>query len=160
MDRLSRRSFLSLATAAWALLSPWPGAAQRPGMKRTPLAIVTESGRHKFTVELAVSDKEQERGLMFRRRMAADAGMLFDYKRPQIITMWMRNTLIPLDMIFIGADGKIINIAQRTVPGSLDSIPSRTPALAVLEVNGGTSSRLKIKPGDRVLHPIFGNAGK
>lgn len=95
---------------------------------------------------------------MFRRSMPADTGMLFDYKRPQIITMWMRNTLLPLDMIFIAADGKIINIAQRTVPGSLDTIPSHGPALAVLEVNGGTASRLKIKSGDTVIHPIFGNA--
>ncbi|MDA0240463.1 MAG: DUF192 domain-containing protein [Proteobacteria bacterium] len=123
-----------------------------------PLSILADGKKHDFVVEMAVTDKEQERGLMFRRSMPADAGMLFDYKRPQIITMWMRNTLLPLDMIFIGADGKIINIAQRTVPGSLETIPSRGPALAVLEVNGGTASRLKIKAGDTVIHPIFGNA--
>ncbi|MEK9679261.1 MAG: DUF192 domain-containing protein [Rhodospirillaceae bacterium] len=122
---------------------------------KSSLEIETKTGTHKFTVEMAVSDRQQAQGLMFRRSMAPNAGMLFDYKRPTRITMWMKNTYIPLDMIFIGADGRIINIAQRTVPLSEATIPSRGRALAVLEVNGGTASRLGIKPGDRVIHPIF-----
>ena len=121
---------------------------------------MTAKGRHRFKLEMALTEKQQQRGLMFRRSLAPDAGMLFDYGSPQIITMWMRNTLIPLDMIFIGADGRIINIAERAVPGSLTAIASAGAARAVLEVNGGTASRLGIKPGDRVRHAIFGTAEK
>ena len=94
---------------------------------------------------------------MFRRKLAPDAGMLFDYKVPQRITMWMKNTYIPLDMLFIGAGGRIVNIAERTVPRSLAAISSDGNAQAVLEVNGGTARRLGIRPGDMVLHPIFSN---
>lgn len=158
MIRVTRRTFISLIAASTALFPVAVAVAQSRGMKRMPLSILAGGKKHDFVVEMAVTDKEQERGLMFRRSMPSNAGMLFDYKRPQIITMWMRNTLLPLDMIFIDADGKIINIAQRTVPGSLDTISSKQPALAVLEVNGGTVSRLKIKAGDTVIHPIFGNA--
>jgi len=92
---------------------------------------------------------------MFRRSLPANAGMLFDYRIPTRISMWMKNTYIPLDMIFIGADGKIINIAQRAVPLSEATISSRGRARAVLEVNGGTAARLGIKPGDRVESPLF-----
>ena len=92
---------------------------------------------------------------MHRTQLAADAGMLFDFKSDQITAMWMRNTRIPLDMLFIANDGKIINIAERTVPLSEQIIPSDGPVRAVLELNGGTVARLAIRPGDRVIHPIF-----
>ena len=92
---------------------------------------------------------------MYRRKLAPDAGMLFDYKTPQRVSMWMKNTFIPLDMIFIAADGRIVNIAERTVPQSKTVISSQGKIRGVLEINGGTVARLGIKPGDRVRHPIF-----
>ncbi len=95
---------------------------------------------------------------MFRPALAPDAGMLFDYKQPTVATMWMRNTLIPLDMLFVDAQGTIVNIHQRAVPQSDDVIAASAPVRAVIELNGGTAARLGIKPGDRVLYPIFGNA--
>jgi uncharacterized protein len=120
-------------------------------LKASKLAIQTANGRHEFTVELALTDQEQQTGLMFRPSLAANRGMLFDYKTPTQITMWMKNTFIPLDMIFIGADGRIVHIAERTVPQSLEIVPSVRPARAVLEVNGGTAQRLGIKIGDLVV---------
>ncbi len=119
------------------------------------LEIETRQGRHHFTVELATTSDQQAQGLMFRRTLARDAGMLFLYDDDHEIQMWMKNTLIPLDMIFIKADGTILSIAERTVPQSLATIGSRGPARAVLEVTGGTAARLGIKPGDRVVHPAF-----
>jgi uncharacterized membrane protein (UPF0127 family) len=92
---------------------------------------------------------------MYRRRMARDAGMLFLYKRSAPVQMWMKNTLIPLDMIFIAADGRIVTITERAVPRSLETISSGVPVIAVLELNGGTVSRLKIAVGDRIFHPAF-----
>lgn len=114
------------------------------------LSIKADSGRHKFTVEIARTGRQQTQGLMYRRRMAADAGMLFVYRRVGPVTMWMRNTYIPLDMLFIRADGKIAHIAQRTVPHSLETISSPEPVKSVLELNAGTAARLKIKIGDLV----------
>ena len=92
---------------------------------------------------------------MFRRSLAPDGGMLFIYPTERTISMWMRNTLIPLDMVFIAADGRIVKVAQRTVPMSLATISSGGPAKAVLEVNGGTAARLGLEPGGRVVHPAF-----
>ena len=122
---------------------------------RGALDIETAGGRRHFDVELATTDDQQVQGLMFRRTLAADAGMLFLYTDDHEIQMWMKNTLIPLDMVFIQADGTISHIAERAVPRSLEIIPSEGPARAVLEVNGGTAARLGIKPGDRVLYPDF-----
>ncbi len=152
---ISRRHFIGFMVAGIALRPAGLRSQALVTFDKSSLEIETKTGTHKFTVEMAVSDRQQAQGLMFRRSMAPNAGMLFDYKRPTRITMWMKNTYIPLDMIFIGADGRINNIAQRTVPLSEATIPSRGRALAVLEVNGGTASRLGIKPGDRVIHPIF-----
>ncbi len=92
---------------------------------------------------------------MFRRSLPADGGMLFDFGRDQPVSMWMKNTLIPLDMLFIDRRGVIVNLHQRAVPHSLVPISSAGRVRAVLELNGGTVGRLKIKPGDRVLHPMF-----
>lgn len=131
------------------------GTLRAEEMKTDQLTIETAGGRHVFQVELAVSREQQEQGLMFRRSLAADAGMLFLYPSPRIIAMWMKNTVLPLDMIFIRPDGTILRIAERTVPQSLSIIDSEDQALAVLEVNGGTASRLGIKPGDRIRHPAF-----
>jgi uncharacterized membrane protein (UPF0127 family) len=122
------------------------------------LTIESASGPHKFHVEIATTPAQLEQGLMFRQSMAPDAGMLFDFKMPSPVSMWMKNTFIPLDMLFIDNKGRIINIAERAVPHSLDTIGAAAPARAVLEVNGGTAARLGIRPGDRVMFPIFGNA--
>ncbi len=92
---------------------------------------------------------------MFRRRLAGNAGMLFVYQRVGMVSMWMRNTYIPLDMLFVGADGKIAHIAQRTTPHSLETISSTEPVKSVLELNAGTVARLKIKIGDQVSSPAL-----
>jgi uncharacterized membrane protein (UPF0127 family) len=155
---IRRRIVLAMSLVA-ALLSWLPAGAQQQGLPKSDLTILSGSGKHVFHVELAATPEQMATGLMYRKSLAPDAGMLFDYGRPQPASFWMKNTLIPLDMIFIGGDGRIVNIHERAVPHSLDPIPSEGPIRGVLEVNGGTASRLGIKPGDRVLHPIFGNAG-
>jgi uncharacterized protein len=111
-------------------------------------------------VELADNDASRAKGMMFRTSMAPDAGMLFDFGQEQMASFWMRNTLIPLDMLFIKADGTILNIHQRAIPRDETGINSAGPVRAVLELNGGTVSRLGIKPGNKVLHAIFGNPPK
>ena len=125
---------------------------------REQLGIRSSTGDHVFMVEIAVTPQDREAGLMHRRALAADAGMLFDFSKSGNVSMWMKDTLIPLDMLFIRADGSIANIAERTVPGSLTPIDSHGPVLGVLELNGGTSARLGIKPGDQILHPLFGTS--
>jgi uncharacterized membrane protein (UPF0127 family) len=154
-----------VAVAMVAVLLAWGGPGGAVAQPAAPVSfaqstveIVSAAGpSHTFAVELAVSQEQLEQGLMFRRSLAADAGMLFDFGRVEPVSMWMKNTLIPLDMIFIAADGRIVDIAERTVPGSLAVIAARQPVRAVLEVNGGTAARLGLQAGDRVRHPIFGN---
>ncbi|MDR3435706.1 DUF192 domain-containing protein [Telmatospirillum sp.] len=122
------------------------------------LTIETEDGRSvPFSVEVARTTEELGRGLMNRSSLPADAGMLFDFGSDHPVSMWMKNTLIPLDMLFITNDGKIAGIAARTVPQSLEVIASPGSVRAVLELNGGTADRVKIKVGDRVSVglPIF-----
>ncbi len=119
------------------------------------VTIYSGTDEHKFIIELADEDEERRVGLMYRTEMAEDAGMLFDFETPQPISMWMKNTLIPLDMAFIDAEGIIKRIAANTTPRSLTSIHSGSRVIAVLEVNGGTFERLNIKEGDRVEHEIF-----
>ena len=122
----------------------------------SPLIIRGADGsEHRFAVELAGTPEERAQGLMFRKSLAPDAGMLFDFKEPGPVAMWMKDTLIPLDMLFISRDGRIARIVERTVPLSLAPIPSGEAVLAVLELNGGTAARLGLKAGDRVIHPIF-----
>lgn len=120
------------------------------------LSIATQ-GRQKqsFRVEVARNDADRAQGLMFRRSMPADQGMLFDFGRVEPISMWMQNTYLSLDMLFIRPDGTIARIAANTEPLSTRTIPSGEPVLAVLELNAGTAARLGIKAGDRVEHPIF-----
>lgn len=145
-----------------ALVVLWiaPVMAQGPPLTydRSPLAIETQSETHNFDVELALTPDQQQQGLMWRQQLPADHGMLFVHERQRLATMWMRNTLLPLDMLFIDARGRIAHIAERTVPQSLQTISSREPVLAVLELNGGSASRLGIAVGDRVIHPVFGTA--
>jgi len=121
-----------------------------------PLAIVTRSGqRHAFQVEVARTDADRAQGLMFRRSMPPDRGMLFDFARVEPVSMWMQNTYLPLDMLFIRPDGTIARIAANAEPLSTRTIPSGEPVLAVLELNGGTAARLGIRAGDRVEHALF-----
>jgi uncharacterized membrane protein (UPF0127 family) len=123
-----------------------------------PLTIRSASGEHRFVAEVAATPEQQERGLMFRRELGPDRGMIFPYDPPQVVGFWMKNTLIPLDMLFVDGQGRIVSLHERAVPGSLETIGSGAPVRAVVELNGGTVARLGIKPGDRVLFPIFGNA--
>lgn len=120
------------------------------------LSITMPGGqRQTFKVEVARNDADRAQGLMFRRSMPADQGMLFDFGRVEPVAMWMQNTYLPLDMLFIRADGTIARIAANTEPLSTRTISSGEPVLSVLELNAGTAARLGIKAGDRVEHPIF-----
>lgn len=120
-----------------------------------PLTIATKGGPRQFSVEVMRDDAGRSRGLMFRRHMAPDHGMLFDFERSEPVTMWMKNTYLPLDMVFIRADGTVARVAADTEPLSTAIIPSNGPVLAVLELNAGTAAKLGIKEGDRVEHPMF-----
>jgi len=136
---------------------PLPAAAQQDVVfPESTLEIETQSGtRHTFRIELAETDPLRQRGLMFRNEMAPDAGMLFTYKRDRVISMWMANTYLPLDMLFIESDGRISRIAESTIPLSRESISSRKRARGVLELNAGTVRRLGLSVGDRVIHERF-----
>ncbi len=123
-----------------------------------PLVIETQKGPVSFAVEFANTDEERAQGLMFRTELGDNAGMLFDFDGPRQVNMWMKNTLIPLDMIFIGADGHIISIARNARPKSLRTIPSGGMAAAVLEISGGGARKHGIARGDLVRHAMFGNA--
>jgi uncharacterized protein len=120
-----------------------------------PLEIVTKAGVHVFSVEMATTEEEKTTGLMYRKELPEGKGMLFDFSPEQEVSMWMKNTYIPLDMIFIRADGRILRIAENTEPLSTKIIPSRGLAKGVLEVIGGTAQKYGIQPGDRVAHPLF-----
>jgi uncharacterized membrane protein (UPF0127 family) len=126
-----------------------------PTARLEPLTIESAKGEQVFSVEVVRKEKERNRGLMFRHSMAPDHGMLFDYDPPQKIAFWMKNTYIPLDIIFVDAAGRIINIAQNTTPFSLERLQSAAEARGVLEINGGLSAKLGIKAGDKVRHAIF-----
>ena len=120
------------------------------GLQQIPLTIHSDGRAHRFLVEVARTPEEQARGLMHRQSLAPDRGMLFPYSPPQQTGFWMKNTYIPLDMIFIRADRTIANVAENTVPLSLELVPSDGPVIAVLEIAGGRSAELGIKAGDRV----------
>ncbi len=112
---------------------------------------------HAFSVELATNDAQRARGLMFRKSLPEGHGMLFDFQTEQPVQFWMRNTYIPLDMIFIRGDGRVLNIAQNTTPLSDALVPSAGPVRGVLEVIAGTARKFHIAPGDRVTGSFFGN---
>lgn len=146
------RSIASLVFAALFLIAPV--AAQTAADRR--LAIETESGTHRFDVDVMRTNAERERGLMFRRQLGRDVGMLFDFKTPQPVAMWMKNTYLPLDMVFIGQDGRVVSVAENAEPLSERVISSGAPVRGVLEVNAGTAKRIGLKVGDLVRHPMFG----
>jgi hypothetical protein len=156
MAYLRRLKPLLALLAVGVLFLALPSAGRAAELAKSPLSIRAADGiEHRFTVELASTGPEREQGLMYRTAMAPDAGMLFDFKEVEPVVMWMKDTPLPLDMLFIAKDGHIIRIAERTVPFSLTMISSGGAVLGVLELNGGTVARLKLKPGDLVVHPIF-----
>ena len=123
---------------------------------KSELSIITSNGsKHNFLVEVARTEEEKKIGLMFRKTLAKNAGMLFLYKREALRLMWMKNTFIPLDILFIDKKGVIKRVVKRTTPHSLATISSRKSVLAVLELKGGITSSLEIKKGDRIEHPAF-----
>jgi uncharacterized membrane protein (UPF0127 family) len=121
------------------------------GLEQVPLTITSGKQVHRFAVEIARTPQEQAYGLMNRSELAPDRGMIFPYDPPQGVAFWMKNTLIPLDMVFVRADGSIANIADNTVPLSLEPVPSDGPVKAVLEIAGGRAAELGIKPGAKVV---------
>ncbi len=140
-----RRTFLAAILAAMAI---------SPSLADTPthgiLEIASGEARHRFRIEIADDGPERSRGLMFRDYLAPDSGMLFLYPRKQIASFWMKNTFIPLDMLFIADDGTILQIASRTVPHSLEPVRSEAPVRAVFEINGGQAEAMGIAVGDTV----------
>ena len=146
--------------AAFAFVSLSAPVLAQQAQPSTPAAtqtleIATASGVHTFAIEFVANDADRAKGLMFRTELPEGRGMLFDFAREQEIAMWMKNTFISLDMIFIQGDGRIRRIAENTTPQSLATIPSGGPVRGVLEVIAGTAKKFGIKPGDRVAHPIF-----
>jgi uncharacterized membrane protein (UPF0127 family) len=148
------RFFAAIITAAAVLVQL--ATAQLPV---TPLTITSGEKTHAFTVEIASTPEEIQQGLMFRDSLAPDAGMLFDFGQSRPASMWMKNTLIPLDMLFMDETGKVVAIARNAVPGSTRSLGPGVPVRAVLELPGGRTRELCIVPGDSVKHPIFGASG-
>lgn len=146
--RIAARLLLALLLAGLAA-----GAASAQAFE--PLTILTHGGPQPFQVEVARDDATRQQGLMFRRSLAPDRGMLFDFAKVEPVAMWMQNTYVSLDMLFIRPDGTIARIAADTEPLSTRVISSGEPVLAVLEVAAGTARRLGIRPGDRVENPLF-----
>jgi uncharacterized membrane protein (UPF0127 family) len=147
----SRLAAALIATMALSLLQT--GFA--PAAELQTLEIASKTGVHAFQVEMAITPDEKEHGLMFRRELPDGHGMLFDFMVDQPVAFWMKNTYIPLDMIFIRGDGRILRIAENTEPMSERNIPSGGPVRAVLEVIAGTAKKFGIAAGDRVAGSIF-----
>ena len=154
------RHALTLILCAFLALLPASLRAEEALTKIEPLTIATDGDATMFTVEIADTDESRERGLMFRQRLPEDRGMLFDFGDPRPVAMWMKNTYIPLDMLFIRADGTIAYIAENTVPKSLDTIGITEPVKAVLELAAGTTKKKDIHSGNVVYHRIFNNAAE
>ena len=152
MRAIGIRQWTALAFVVFLAASASVGA--RSG-ELDSLEIVTATGRHVFQVEIANNDATREHGLMDRRYMAADHGMLFEFDREAPVSFWMKNTYIPLDMIFIAPSGVVTHIATNAEPLSERVIPSGGPCIAVLELNGGAAASIGLKVGDKVRHPFF-----
>jgi len=148
---------LALAGPAAAIPRMSPDACKgQPELKPLqPLQVVTDKATHRFQVEVADSAQEREYGLMCRKSLAADRGMLFIFPKADYQAFWMRNTLIPLDIVYIGADGKVVSIVRNARPLDESPLPSGGPALGVLELAGGRAAQIGLLPGDRVVHRAF-----
>ena len=156
---MNRRRLLTLLAAPVLARAARAQDRPQPELPKESLAIVTRDGaKHAFQVEMALTPEQQATGLMFRPSVPADGGMLFDWGAPRDSTMWMRNTISSLDMLFINPDGTIRRIAENTTPESLSIIESRGPVRATLELAAGTAKRLNIRVGDRVEQRIFAPA--
>src|SRR5262245_54410346 len=156
----SFRAFGIAAAAALIMLgctASADGEGQPQALPQSSLVIDTANGPAAFTVELAQTAREHQVGLMYRKEIAPDAGMLFDFHNNAQRFFWMKNTLIPLDMLFIDTTGHVATIAANAVPMSETVIPSRVPVRAVLEIAGGRAAQLGIAPGNVVHHAIFKN---
>lgn len=159
--KMTTRSINKLSGAIILILLALPALAgdrdpALAGFFAQRLVIETAAGdAHKFTAYLAMTPYQRAHGLMFVRKLPADHGMLFVHEQPRIASMWMKNTLLSLDMLFIRADGTVASISRDTVPGSLATISSDEEVTGVLELNAGTAKRLKLNPGDRIVHPAF-----
>jgi len=147
----ARVAMLTLIVQLVCLFAPLSATAQN----LSPLTIVTASGVHNFQVEIAADEAKREKGLMYRRYMPADRGMLFEFDRDEPVAFWMRNTYISLDMIFIAPDGVVTRIAANAEPLSDAVVPSGGPCIAVLELNGGAAAEIGLKVGDKVSHSFF-----
>jgi uncharacterized protein len=154
VDRQRPRAWFWISVFAALAVGAFAGCYARAASIQ-PLEIVTKSGVQVFSVEMATTEQEKETGLMYRKELADGKGMLFDFSPEQEVSMWMKNTYISLDMIFIRADGRILRIAENTEPFSTKIIPSRGLAKGVLEVIAGTARKYGISPGDQVGHPLF-----
>jgi uncharacterized membrane protein (UPF0127 family) len=143
-----------LLLVGWAVV-----AAPARAAGQDTIEIVTRTGVHAFAVELATNEAERAVGLMFRKELPEGRGMLFDFHEDQPVQFWMHNTYIPLDMIFIARDGRIVRVAENAKPMSDDLVPSGRPVRAVLEVIAGTARKLGIAAGDRVTGSFFGKSG-
>jgi uncharacterized membrane protein (UPF0127 family) len=150
--------FLAMTPVALALAQPVTDdpAGPQPKLATEQLSIISDDGkRHVFNVEVAATEQEQDTGLMFRKTVPAGTGMLFPWPAPQMSDMWMKNTIAPLDMVVIGADGTVKAIAENTVPYSLRDISSGVPVLATLELAAGATAAMDIDVGDRVIAKQF-----
>ena len=154
---MSRRSWVSWVAITLAAAFVWATglASSAHADPLEPLTLRTATGEHTFSVEVAATSATRERGLMYRRYMPMDRGMLFEFDRDEPVAFWMKNTFIPLDMVFIARNGKVMRIVDRAEPMSETAIPSGGPVAAVLELNGGAAAQIGLKVGDMARHPFF-----
>jgi uncharacterized protein len=163
MSRHARAAFLrallcccALLGATWAFAGEGSSEQLNQVFRRSALQIATPDARiHKFEMWIADDEPRRARGLMFVTKMADDQGMLFIYPQPQLVAMWMKNTHISLDMLFVSVDGRVERVVENTTPMSTKTIESGKPVLAVIELNAGTAQRFNIRAGAQVIHPAF-----
>ena len=148
MGRLVAACFIALT-----LFAPLDAGIAASG---DTIVLRTASGDHNFNIEVMRTDQDRARGLMYRRSLPENAGMLFIYDRPQPAAMWMKNTLIPLDMVFIAPGGRVHRIESNAEPFSLTAIPSNGDIVAVLELNAGQADKIGLKRGDQIVYPGLG----
>ena len=156
---LAAKTAKAAKTGRWAaaLAAVWLVSFGAGTAGAAPLCLDVRGGAvHRYEVEVAATPAARAQGLMFRRSLAPGSGMLFDFGRDEVARMWMKNTFIPLDMVFADRRGVVRGIARNARPRSLDTISSRVPVRAVLEISGGEAERIGLAPGDRMRHPVFG----